>query len=68
MYLLVASTKSALQILFIKVECTFLLFKFLIIGFYNFSADSLLEIFSFLIPLPEVFLTKNFGTIEPGPR
>ena len=53
------SAKSAPQILSIKGECTFLLFKILIIGLCNSSAHSLLEIFSFLIPLPEVFLSKN---------
>ena len=51
------STKSAPQILSIKGECTFLLLNFLIIGLCNSSANYLLEIS--LIPLPEVFLSKN---------
>ena len=39
----------------IKGEFTFLLLNFLIIGLCNSSANSLLEIFSFLTPLSEVF-------------
>ena len=42
-----------------KGECTFVLFKFLIIGFYSSSANYLLEIFSFLTIPPEAFLSKN---------
>ena len=38
----------------IKGECTFILLDFVIIGLYTSFANSLLEIFSFLIPLPEV--------------
>ena len=52
------SAKSALQILSIKGECTFLLLNFLIIGLCNSSANSWIEIFSFLIPLPKVFYQK----------
>ena len=61
------SAKSALQILLIKGECTFLLLNILIIGFCNSSANSLLEIFSFLLPLREVFLSENLLTIEVRP-
>ena len=50
------SAKSAPQILPIKDECTFYLLNFLRIGLRNSSANSLLEVFSFLIPPPEVFL------------
>ena len=61
------SARSAPQILCIKGECTFLFLNFLIIGLCNSSANTLFEIFSFLIPLPanlfarvaEVFLSKN---------
>ena len=69
------SARSAPQILLIKVECTFLLLHFLIIGFYNSSANSLFEMLSFLIANlfyvakaadqesieapPEVFSSKN---------
>ena len=61
------SAKYALQILLIKGECTFLLLNILIIGFCNSSANSLLEIFSFLLPLREVFLSENLLTIEVRP-
>ena len=55
------SAKSAPQILSIRGECTFLLLNFLIIGFYNSSADSLLGIFSSLMPLAEIFnINTNF--------
>ena len=55
------------QILSIKCNFYFLLLNFLILGLCNFSANSpvakskklLFEIFSFLIPLREVFLSKN---------
>ena len=53
------SAKSAPHILSRKGECTFLLLIFLINGLCNSSANSLLEIFLFLIPLPEVFFTKK---------
>ena len=53
------SARSAYQILSIKVECTFLFMNFLITGLCNFSANSLLEIISCLIPLLEVFMSKN---------
>ena len=54
------SAKCAPQILPIKDKCTFLLLKFLIIGLCKSFADSLLGIFSFLILLQEVFLSKKF--------
>ena len=44
--------RSAPQMLPIKGECTFHFLNFLIIGLCNSSANSLFEIFSFLIPLP----------------
>ena len=54
------SAKSAPQILPIKGECTFLLLNIPIIGLCNSSANSLLEIFSFSIPLPELFYQKIY--------
>ena len=45
------STRSALQILSIKSDCTFLFLNFLIIGLYNSSANFLLGIFSFYVNL-----------------
>ena len=53
------SSKSAPQILSIKGECTFSLLNFPVIVFSNSFANSLLQIFSFLIPLPEVYLSKS---------
>ena len=52
------STKYAPQILAIKSECTFILLNVLIIGLCN-SGNSLLEMFLFLIPLPDVLFIKN---------
>ena len=49
------SAKSKPQILSIKGDFTFHLLNFLIIGLCNSSANSLLEIFSFLTSLSEVF-------------
>ena len=43
------SRRSVPQKLFIKGECTFILLNFLITGLSNSSANSLLEIISFLI-------------------
>ena len=51
--------KSAPEILSINVECTFLLLNFPITALCNSSANYLFVIFSFLIPLPELFLSKN---------
>ena len=53
------SAKSAPQILSIKGDCTFLSLNVLIIGLCNSSANSLLEKFSFVIPLPEILLSKK---------
>ena len=60
------SARLAPQMLSIKVGCTFLFFscKFLIIGLCNSSANSLLQIISFLIPLPEVFLSKIYKPLK----
>ena len=46
------SARSAPQILSIKVDFTFLFLNFLIIALCNSSANSLLEMILFLIPLP----------------
>ena len=54
------SAKSTPQILSIKGKCTFLLLNFPIIGLCNYFANSLLEIFLFLIPLPEVFFQNIY--------
>ena len=51
------SARSATQILSIKDECAFLFPNFPLIGLCNSSANFLFGIFSFLIPLPEVFLS-----------
>ena len=61
------SSRLAPQILSIKDDYTFIFFNFLIIGLYTSSANSLFEIFWFLIPLPanvfaraaEVFFVKK---------
>ena len=53
------SRRSAPQILSIQGECTSLFSNFLITGLFNSSANSLLEIFSFLTVQLEVFLSKN---------
>ena len=58
------SARSGPQILSKKGGCTFLFLYFLIIGLCNSSANSLFKIFSFLIPLPEVFLSKNYKTLK----
>ena len=70
------SARSAPQILSIKGDSTFLLLNFIITGLCNSSANScvaefkgrLFEIFSFLILLPEVFLSKYLYAIETSPR
>ena len=54
------SARSAPQILFIKRACTFLFLNFLIIGLCSSSANSLLDIISFLTVSPEAFLATNF--------
>ena len=55
---LVANCISPRSALSIKVECTLLFLNFLIIGLCNSPANSLLEIISFLIPLPEVYIKR----------
>ena len=51
------SVRLALQILFIKGDCTLLLLNFLAIALCDSSANSLLEMILFLIPLPDVFFS-----------
>ena len=58
------SAKSAPQILSMKGECIFLLLKFLIIGLFNSRANSLLEIFSLLIPLPGLFYQNIYRPLK----
>ena len=58
------SARSVPQILSIKGDCIFLFSNFLIIGLCNSFANSLLEIFSFLITLPEVFLSKMYRALK----
>ena len=53
------SSRSAPQILSIKGDYLFLLLNLLITGLRNSAVNSLLNIFSFLIQLPEVFLSKK---------
>ena len=45
-------------ILFMKGECTFLLLNFGIISLYNYLHNSVLEVFSFSMLLPEVVYQK----------
>ena len=52
------SSRSAPQILSIKDGCTFLSWKFIIIGLCNSSSNSLFEIFLFSIPLQGGFYQK----------
>ena len=59
--------RSAPQILSLEDEYTFLSFNFLIIGLCNSSANSLLDIISFLIPPPDASVSKNLSTIEARP-
>ena len=54
------SARPAPQTWSIKGDCTFIFLNFLIIGLCNSSVNSLFEIFLFLIPLPEVLLSKKF--------
>ena len=58
------SAKSTPQMLSIKGKYTFLFWDFLIIGLCNFSANYWFEIFSFLIPLPEFFLSKVYRPLK----
>ena len=57
-------TRSAPQVSSIKCDCTFLFSNFLITGLCNFSTNCSCDILSFLIPLPEVFLSKHLQTTE----
>ena len=58
------SARWAPGILSIKYECKFLFLTFLIIGFWNPSDNSLFKMFSFLIQLPEVFLSKVYKPLK----
>ena len=58
------SARSKPQILFIKVERTFLFLNFLMIGLCNFAANSLLEIFSFVTVSPEVFYQNIYKPLK----
>ena len=58
------SARSAPQMLSIKAECTFLLLSFLIIGLCSSSANSLLEIFSFLTVPCGLFLLKIYKPLK----
>ena len=55
------SERSATQILSLKVECDFLFLSFVIIGFCNSSHNCWSNIFSFLIPPPEVSFNKRIS-------
>ena len=56
--------RSAPQILFIKGECTFLFWDFLMTGLRNSSANFLFEIFSFLTVTLEVFYQKIYKPLK----
>ena len=58
------SARSAPQILSIKVDCTYLFLKFLIIGLCNFSVKSLLEIFSFSLFHLKFFYEIVYKTLK----
>ena len=58
------SAKSAPHILPTKRECTFLLLNFQIIGLFSSSANSLLEIFSFLIVHQKFFCQKIYKPLK----
>ena len=53
------SARSAPQTLSMIGDCAFLLLNFQIISLCNLSASCWSDILSFLIPLAEVFLSKN---------
>ena len=57
--LFIISIFYAPQSLSVEGECTFLLLNFLVIGLCNYFTNFSLEIFSFLVLLPEIFLSKN---------
>ena len=58
------SARPAPKILSIKCYCTFLFLNFLVIGLCDSSANSLLEIFSFLTVPPKGFLSKNYEPLK----
>ena len=59
--------RSAPQVQSIRNDCTFLFLSFLIIGFCNSSANSLFEIFSFFILLPDVFSQTIYKPLKKVP-
>ena len=59
---------SAPKRLYTNCDCTFLFLEFLIISSCNSLAYLFFEIFSFLIPLPEVFLSKHLQITEASQR
>ena len=59
------SARSAPQILSIKVDCTFIFLDFLIIGLCNSSANSLFDIFLFLIA--DLFCVARVAKVSGGP-
>ena len=59
------SARSAPQILSIKVDCTFIFLDFLIIGLCNSSANSLFDIFLFLIA--DLFCVARVAKVSSGP-
>ena len=61
------SARSGPQIFSIKGEFIYLFSSFLITGSCNSSANSLFEIFSFLAPFPEGFLSKNYKLSKQNP-
>ena len=65
MYYMRMENISVHQIFSMKGERTFLLLLyFLITGLCNSSDNSLTEMFSFLIPLPEVFLSNIYKPLN----
>ena len=67
LFIICISDRSAPQILSIKDEYTVLVLSFLIISLCYSLPNSLFDILSFLIPLLEVFLSKNLENIEASP-
>ena len=56
-----------LLINWISARTTIQFLNFLIIGLCNSSANSWFDILSFLIPPPQIFLSKDLKTIEAIP-
>ena len=54
------SSRSTSQILSLKNESTYIFLNFLIIGLCDSSANSLIDIISFLIALPDAFFIEHF--------